>query len=540
MSRLRLWMIYAQIFLFWSSLESVSARDVFVTIGGGPDPANNQVSLEKNVEYFSRVVADNHSQPLDHRILFADGPASDPDLQYIDDAAESSPAMKWMCRIIGDEYWISLRYRNHHPIAQEKPADKQHLDELMRQLANDLDDGDRLVLYVTAHGGPANSDVNAHDDVDARFTASEHARDTSIILWGDEELRASEFIDWLDRFSPDVQVIVVMVQCYSGGFAEMVFREGDRRFGLSERARCGFFSQRHDRASAGCTPAIDESNYQEYSSYFWAALDGRSRDGVDLIQADYDKDGRVSMAEAHAYAMITCDTIDVPLRTSDVVLRRLSNFKVEPTESDSPGFVQSIFGGLLSGTDTADVASKTNSLDRTIDEILAFARADQSEVITQLASILELPGDLSVRRIQRQRRKLTERIDKKYAVVSDLSDAEVTLIEEIRRSLNQANPEFREHGFSPIITQWTSARGDEFVTLIESFEESQSLEHVQLKIEELTKEIDELERHEAKFERLVLTLQNVLLELNLPNVADEPTVERWKKLMELENSSLWP
>ena len=169
-----------------------------------------------------------------------------------------------------------------------------------------------------------------------------------------------------------------------------------------------------------------------------------------------------------------------------------------------------------------------------------LARADQSEVITQLASILELPRDLSVRRLQRQRKKLTERIETKYSVITDLSDSEATLIEEIRRSLNQANPEFREHGFSPIITQWTSTRSDEFVKLIESLEESQSLVHVQSKIADLTNEIDELERREAKFERLVLTLQNVLLEVNLPNVADEPTVVRLKKLLELENSSLWP
>lgn len=540
MSRQHFWVIYALVFLCSNSLESTRARDVFVSIGGGPDPVNNQVSLEKNVEYFSRVLADNHPRPLDHRTLFADGSASQPDLQYIDDFAESSPAMKWMCRIIGDEYWISLRYRNHHPIAQEGPADKQHLDELMRQLADELGDGDRLVLYVTAHGGPANSDDYAYDDDEARLIASEHPRDTSIILWGDEELRASEFTDWLDRFAPNVQVMVVMVQCYSGGFAEIVFREGNRKFGLSERPRCGFFSQRHDRASAGCTPAIDEANYQEYSSYFWAALDGRSRDGTDLIQADYDKDGRVSMAEAHAYAMITCDTIDVPMRTSDVVLRKYSKFETEPIEVESPGFVRSIFGGLLSRTDAPDVATKTNSLDRSIDEILSLARADQIEIITKLASMLELTGDLSVRRIQRQRKKLTERIEKKYSAVADLSDSEATLIEEVRRSLNQANPEFREQGFSPIITEWTSTRGDEFVKLIESFEESQSLVHVQTQISSLTNEIESLERREAKLERLVLTLQNVLLEMNLPNVADEPTIERFQKLLELENSSLWP
>ena len=94
MSRQQLCVIFAIVFLCSNSLVSVLARDVFVTVGGGPDPENNQVSLEKNVEYFSRVLADNHPRPLDHRVLFADGSASQPDLQYIDDAADSSPAMK--------------------------------------------------------------------------------------------------------------------------------------------------------------------------------------------------------------------------------------------------------------------------------------------------------------------------------------------------------------------------------------------------------------------------------------------------------------
>jgi hypothetical protein len=519
--------------------EPICGRDVFVTVGGGPDPASNQVSLEKNVEYVSQVLANNYPSPLDHRILFADGSASDPDTQFIDDTVEPSPAMKWMCRIIGEEDWISLRYRNSHLTTEASPANKQRLNQLMQELAEELGQGDRLVLYVAAHGGPAHLDELNDDDAEANPETSEHARDTSIVLWGDEELRASEFTDWLDRFSPDVDVLVVMVQCYSGGFAEIVFQESDRRFGLSERPRCGFFSQRHDRASAGCTPAIDEADYQEYSSFFWAALNARSRSSNEAVQADYDKDGRVSMAEAHAYAMITCNTIDVPLKTSDVVLRKYSKLEVEPAESEPPNLMTSVLGGWFSDSNATDNHSKATSLDRSIDELLSLSSADQREVIVQLASTLELTQDRSLRQIQRQRRKLTTRIDNKYSELTELSNSETTLIAEIRRSLNRANPEFREQGFSPIITEWTSVRSDEFVELIESFEESKSLVQVQSQMESLTNLIDELERREAKLERLILTLQNVLLQANLVKVADEATVERIQNLLELENSAFW-
>ena len=42
---------------------------------------------------------------------------------------------------------------------------------------------------------------------------------------------------------------------------------------------------------------------------------------------DYDKDGRTSLAEAHAYVLINSDTIDIPVCTSDVLLRQFSKTK---------------------------------------------------------------------------------------------------------------------------------------------------------------------------------------------------------------------
>ena len=91
---------------------------------------------------------------------------------------------------------------------------------------------------------------------------------------------ASEFSDWLSDFRPDVNVVLVMVQCHSGGFAHTIFEQANASQALALHARCGFFSQVHDRAAAGCTPDVDEADYQEYSSFFWAALAGRTRAGA--------------------------------------------------------------------------------------------------------------------------------------------------------------------------------------------------------------------------------------------------------------------
>ncbi len=518
-------------------------RDVFVTVGGGPEPANNQVSLEKNVEFFARTLSNRYPEPLDHRILFADGSASEPDLQYIDEAAEISPAMRWMTRILGEEYWIPLRYRNHHSRPSDQPADKAHLRAMMQSLAADLVAGDRLVVYVTAHGAPALSDGmdDAHDDASSsRLSTPEHARDTSILLWGGDEVRASELADWLDGFDPEVEVILVMVQCYSGGFAEVVFRESNRKFGMSDRPRCGFFSQRHDRAAAGCTAAVDERDYQEYSSYFFAALNGLSRDGTTVIHADYDEDNRVSLAEAHAYAIITSTTIDVPLKTSDVVLRNASRIATEADASDSPGVVASLLGSVFGRNSSPQSSRERYTTNHTVEALLTIARPDQRAIISALSSQLEITPEATVQSIQQQRRRLSLQVDALYLKMAEHTEAETTLIEEIRRSLNQANPEFREHGFSPIIAQWATTRGAEFVVLVESLEESEALAHVRGKQKSLDDKLEPLEIQEAKIDRLIHTLRNVLLEANLANVADPETIARYEQLVKLESTTLWP
>ena len=136
-----------------------------------------------------------------------------------------------------------------------------------------------------------------------------------------------DFVARLDKLDPQVRVVLVMVQCYSGGFANCIFNEGDAKKGVTGANRCGFYATVHNRPAAGCTPDIDEENYQEYSSSFWSAICGQTRTGQPVAPPDYDGDGRVSFAEAHAYTVLTSNTIDIPVKTSDAFLRAVSKTK---------------------------------------------------------------------------------------------------------------------------------------------------------------------------------------------------------------------
>ncbi len=211
------------------------------------------------------------------------------------------------------------------------PSDPQLLDRRLGQLGKTLKSGDRLILYATAHGGKAkkpneedNDDAGDEEDQQPETNPEFNPYDTTLYFWNRKQVPASRFEGMLDQLPTDLPVVLVMVQCYSGGFSHTIFNDANAALALSPHPRCGFFSQVYDRPAAGCTSDVKEADYQEYSSFFWAALGGQTRTGQPVTSADFDGDGRVSFAEAHAYAVLESDTIDVPIRTTGALLRALA------------------------------------------------------------------------------------------------------------------------------------------------------------------------------------------------------------------------
>jgi hypothetical protein len=113
-----------------------------------------------------------------------------------------------------------------------------------------------------------------------------------------------------------------MAQCFSGSFAGLVHRGGNPKAALAQHDRCGFFAAPKDRPAAGCSPRADESLYDDYTTRFFAALSGSTRTKQPAPDADLDGDGAVSLEEAHYAAVILEDTMDVPITTSEDLLRR--------------------------------------------------------------------------------------------------------------------------------------------------------------------------------------------------------------------------
>jgi hypothetical protein len=85
----------------------VWAADHFLTIGGGGSPMNNQLSLERNVVFFRRTLADCGLADAAHEVYFACGNEKIRDLQYSDPNAEPPRANVLLARLFdkdGDLY----------------------------------------------------------------------------------------------------------------------------------------------------------------------------------------------------------------------------------------------------------------------------------------------------------------------------------------------------------------------------------------------------------------------------------------------------
>lgn len=274
-------------------------------VGGGPRPDYNQVAIESNVRYVSTLLP--ASAPK--RVLFADGNPASPTVQYEAPAPEIAPAEAAFRLLFEPKKSgaVTLKYRASVLKQVDGPAQKPAIDAEVSRIASG---NGPVFLYFTGHGSPNRR--NLDNNIYALWSPTPQ----------DSNLSVKELAQNLAKIPADRPVAVVMVQCYSGSFGNLLFEGGDPLGKLLERPFCGFFATTRERVAAGCTPEINEANYHDFTSYFFAALSGRDRTGKSVNSADFDRNGVVGMNEAFYYALMTEPSIDVPVCTSDVFLRR--------------------------------------------------------------------------------------------------------------------------------------------------------------------------------------------------------------------------
>ncbi|WP_437667412.1 hypothetical protein [Sorangium sp. So ce1182] len=256
-----------------------------LVVGGGPRPAMNQVAIEGHIRYFQSLLP----AAVERRVLFADGRHGTRSVQFLDG--------------------LRMRYRAPRLPRIDGATTRAGFDALWRRFAASRR-GDPLLLYFAGHGSP-----------DPRRDLDNNVFD----LWGGGGLSVRDLAARMDELPDEMPVVLVMAQCFSGSFANLLFEGGRPDGELVERDVVGFFAATRDRPASGCTPEINEADYTDFSSFFFAALSGVDRLGQRVDGADYDQNRFVGMNEAFAYALLHQATSDVPVATSDVFLRRFVN-----------------------------------------------------------------------------------------------------------------------------------------------------------------------------------------------------------------------
>ncbi len=471
------------------------ARDFFLTIGGGYTPSANQASLANNVLFLRQVLREQHLDHRPHDVFFSDGHAPGRDLQVVD--RESVPkANRLMAEFFGSDKGLGLTYRNHHvPDVRggNKPAD---IRNWFNDVGSTMHSGDRLMLYVTAHGRKSKQRENPHN--------------TTIATWNNTSISMTELVGMLDQLPQGVEVITVMVQCHSGGFARFMFKEGDPDQGLSPQRRVGFFATVHDRPAAGCTPEIDEASYVEYSTYFWAALVGHDRAGNRIATADYNSDGTVSFDEAHAYTVLTADTIDLPITTSEEFLRVNSKFGEGAAAGES--------SALLTNHESYALLMK-------------YASPSQQAILDGLSEQLELSGDNRVAEAHRSLARNRSRKSDRNRQWSSSKRPKEGMRRQIASDLKRRWPELT-NTVNPVCVELLTTRSDEFVKAIE--EHPDYVRYRKLK----NGVSPNLSKVRVKYERLLRIADNIALAENLQRMNEREALADFESIVAAEAGTL--
>ncbi|MBP52440.1 MAG: hypothetical protein CMI27_04780 [Opitutae bacterium] len=441
--------------------------------GGGYSPSGNQLSLESNIQYFRKIRPILGLENSSMWTLFADGKDLARDLQFNDSNQPIPLINEILSELLGTSEDIGNRYRNNR-LNPDDNSSNASLSNWLGKSTNQIGPRTNLI-YFTGHGGKG---------------TKKHPENTHACLWNNQIIKVSELTSKLDELPEDQACIMVMVQCYSGGFANFIFNDGNFSKGPSGHARAGFFATTFDRVAAGCTPDIQEGDYKEYSTHFWEALCGKSRTGKSILRPDYNGNGRTSLSEAHAYVVIHSDTIDLPIKTSEVFLRNLypTSRKVEK-ENRNKSLESMEYGRLL------EVGSSEN-------------RAVFIQLSNQIGIEEEFPYTQTKKKISGWKSQ-REKVVKEKKIHSDRLKKSKDLL---KKRIKKAYPELQNPYHPLVLSILNGEEKESLISLVNQESEWRNYISTKKKVSLSEARRFALEKKEVKAMRLLNCMETIFLE----------------------------
>jgi len=275
-------------------------------VAGGPDKDSNTAQIESHARFVAHLIPTGSKRI----VLFADGNARNQTVSSTD-TTNLSEAQRAIDVLLPDDH-LGAQTLTHAPklgVRIDGPSRRNSIQRALTKLSTVAAQPPApLLIYFAGHG--------SRDDDDEATTHYD--------LWNDEELGVADLAGDIARVPAKTPVVLVMVQCYSGAFANVIFKDGNPKSSLTDREIVGFFSSEKNREASGCGSETDAADYQDFSSYFFGALCGHDRLGNPVSGADYNGDGKVTLHEAFCYALAHDASYDTPTCTSELFLKKFA------------------------------------------------------------------------------------------------------------------------------------------------------------------------------------------------------------------------
>lgn len=285
---------------------SAHAMDHVWIVGGGPNPGHSQAQIEFNVNWVIQVLNAGAGARQLH-IYYSDGSGPGRDVVLWQPPAESKTSLQPLARVFGEQDANGERFYSHRVPNVAGGTEANGLKARLEKEFSELKPGDRALLIYNGHGSQDWNDPAGN----------------ALLLWNDTQLSVRDVDRIMSHIDPGVPMRFIFTQCYSGGFSRLMHPQARDTLALGEANRCGFFAESEDRESEGCAAGINAGDYRDYSTYFFAALNGRTRTGEAIgVNPDRNGDNVVSLYEAHLFALSQAHNADLPRATSEVFLDR--------------------------------------------------------------------------------------------------------------------------------------------------------------------------------------------------------------------------
>ncbi|MFK5986464.1 MAG: hypothetical protein QM479_13715 [Pseudomonadota bacterium] len=287
---------------FISSISS--AKEYVWLIGGGPLLDNSQAQIELNTKWVQQLIS-KYKPNAKTKVYFTDGNDPDSDVQVQINNKDSIKNLTAIARVFGAQQANSIRFYNHRVANVYASTEVNFLYADLSADFKKLKSDDSALIIFQGHGGLNKRDTSQN----------------SLKLWKDTRLYVTQLEEILQQLDNKVPVRFILPQCFSGAFERLIYHQADKSQALDLSTRCGFFAEDAYEESEGCTSSINEQDYRDYSSYFFAALDGKTRTGEKLTRnPDRNSDHKISLTEAHFYSLTQAISTDLPRSTSESFL----------------------------------------------------------------------------------------------------------------------------------------------------------------------------------------------------------------------------